>query len=62
MKIEDYKEISNSVQVPDKVLAAYESAMEEIRGNTAKKKKNTGWKLSVLFWNGAPLSLWLFLC
>ncbi len=46
MKIEDYKEISNSVQVPDKVLAAYESAMEEIRGNAVivKKKKNTGWK------------------
>lgn len=46
MKIEDYKEISNSVQVPDKVLAAYENAMEEIRGNIVieKKKKQIGWK------------------
>ena len=45
MKIEDYKEISNNVQVPDRVLEAYENALEEIRGNSVKvKKRNAGWK------------------
>ena len=45
MKIEDYKEMSNNVQVPDRVLEAYENALEEIRGNLVKtEKRHTGWK------------------
>lgn len=44
MKIEDYKEMSNNVQVPDRVLEAYESAMKEIRGNSVNTKKiHMGW-------------------
>ena len=39
MKIEDYKEMSNNVQVPDRVLEAYENALEEIRGNLVKTER-----------------------
>ena len=45
MKIEDYKEMSNNVQVPDRVLEAYENALEEIRGNLVKtERRHTGWQ------------------
>lgn len=46
MRIEEYKEISNNVQVPDCVMASYEIAMEKIKDevDTNKKSLFSKWK------------------
>ncbi len=40
MRIEEYKEISNNVQVPDSVMTGYEIAMEKIKGEAGVHKKS----------------------